>query len=81
MASFAEWWATQDDQQDPRAAAEAAWEARGNADRQLVAELLRATPQQLLLMAGEMTSDELRTVRAILEGFARQVELAPSIRD
>jgi hypothetical protein len=81
MWSFAKWWTTLENPQDPRLSAKAAWEAGAQAERRLVAELLRATPQQLLLMAGEMTPDELRTIRAILEGFARQVELRPSSRD
>lgn len=81
MARFAEWWIAHDDQQDPHSAAKAAWEAGARAERRLLADLLRATPQQLLLMAGEMTSDELRTVRAILEGFARQLAEEPARQD
>jgi hypothetical protein len=65
--------------------ADASWSAVEDAydegvleERERCASKLRHSNASLLLMAGEMTAQELRTVHAVLNAIRSQIELAES---
>jgi hypothetical protein len=70
---FDEWWQTHDSrlQEHPRRLANAAWNGGIDIAREDAADSLREWPiADLLLHCGEMTANEQRSVRSVLEYLA-----------
>lgn len=51
------------------------WSAAKASERGRIASLLMASDASLLLMAGEMTAGERRTVRAVLNGILSKLDM------
>ena len=51
----------------------ATWETAQDDEREKCASLLEISNSELLLMSGEMSAQELRTVRAVLNAMANKI--------